>query len=804
MLQPSSTDLVSIVIPVYNTGEYLIECLQSCLNQTHANVEVVAVDDRSTDARTIEILKEFESKDSRIKVIWSKENHGQGYCRNIGVEQCTGKYFAFIDSDDYFKPDFVEKMYQGLEQYQTDFAMCDTFNYVDDPKLYEIKKYKLLDAETRFNFNAKDRTVVDTMNLASMGFLLKFPVSCYGKMFNTQKYKASGLRFNDGEFSRHCQDEDWGVDSILKLKNFVVLKFTGVMRRMHYQTASTPSQEYFYCSVNAVYRSSLLIKAYPFYHIYEQPLLKSLLLRFYMLCSFTKTYEERLKIIDLAHDYLIKFGHKLNVNPYSWFYIIGKGWYDLSSALDNKPLPVVYFSMCSLHDTYWHESYASKQLLENLAANGIKVMAFTGLSNTSQAIINQYANIESTIVKVTENDLEHQVNESSALLQFKDNGVAYFVAKTSPLQKPSSFTQLDHRILNEGLDKLFESNCRDKQSCVFLVSGGDTVTQKYCLKLKELGAKLVYLIDAPEALHFENAQSQDVLNLNGDCSSLEQAVVPDNMQYVFAPQEFDAVLSMHPYYAQRFTELYGVQAEALGYAVNPQVVAAREGQHNFITFANPTVEHGLAVVIKLAASFSKLHPEQKFLIVQDQEHNLPKELQKLHDSAGQNLSQLKLPLGNLMITSDKQFDPISVATQTRVLLSPSLNCNVSIANLLECKCNDIPVLSSNTAKHTMLGKLVARTEQFVDKQTQFVNKQDQFVAVPESVLKDPYCLPSDEEIEPWIKALELMLNTERSIRSTESRQNEYQQSIQTWMSKLYSIAGITEEHDYPDDVRGLH
>lgn len=782
-----SKDLVSIIIPVYNTGEYLVECIQSCLNQTHSNIEVIAVDDCSTDPRTIEILKEFELKDSRIKVIWSSENHGQGYCRNVGVDKCTGKYFSFIDSDDYFKPDFVEKMYQGLEKYKTDFAICDSFNYVDDPRLYEIKNFKLLDAETRFNFNAKDQTVVDNFDLASLGFLLKYPVSCYGKMFNTQKYKQTGVRFYDGEFSRHCQDEDWGVDSLLKLKNFVVLKFIGLMRRMHYQSASTPSQKYFYCSVDAVYRRYKLIKDYPFYQMYEISLLQSLLIRFYMLCLFTNSYEERLKIIDLAHKYLVKFDPKFNIDPYNWMYVIGKGWYDLVSALDTNPLPLIYFSLRSLHDANWRETYATKQLLENLSAYGIRVMAFTGLSNTSPVITERYARIESESVKYSASDVpENRIKSTSAILQFKDNGVAYFVAKTSPLQNPSRFTELDHRILNEGLEKVFDSYCRNKNSCLALISGGDLVTQKYCRKLKELGAKLVYLIDEPDALHFENQKSQTAPNQDDLVLSSEQDIIPANTQYVFAPQEFDAVLSTNPYYAQIFSESYGVNAEALGYAINPQVVCSKEGTHNFVTFVNPTLEHGLAVVIKLAASFSKLYPEQKFLIVQDQDHNLSKDLQQLHDNSGQKLSQLKISLSNIMLTSDKQLNPIAIAAQTRVLLVPAVSCNSSIANILECKSNDIPVLTSDLAKYAT-----------------FVDDKAHCLALPESIIKDPSCLPSDEEIAPWIKALEKLITSERKIRTDESKQNDYHQTIKTWIDKLYSISGLPEVHDYPDDVRGI-
>lgn len=807
----SYQDLVSIIIPVYNTGEYLVECLQSCLDQSYSNIEVLAVDDRSTDQRTIEILKEFASKDSRVKVIWSPQNRGQGYCRNVGVDQCQGKYFAFIDSDDYFKPDFVEKMYHGLEKHHTDFAICDSYNYVDDPTLYDQDNIKVSDSENRFNFEAKDQTIVNNQDLSEMGFLIKFPVSCYGKMFNTQKYKEAGVRFDDGEFSRHCQDEDWSAYTILKLKNFVVLKFVGLNRRMHSNSASSPSRKYYRSSVDAAYRKCQALKNYPFYRLYINSLINNLLLSLYGMSYLTSTYAERLQVIDLAHHYLVKCDSNFNLNPYHYVPIISNQWHNVLSTLDTKPLPVLYLSLRSLHNANWNESYATKQLLENLAAYGILSVAFTALCHSNAVTIQNYGLIEQELYKFAAANNQKLANtQNSAFLEFNDNGVYYHIAKTTPFSTPSALNAQDHLILNEGLSQVVDFYTKQHQPCLFLVSGGDLETQKLCLQLKNKGAKLVYLLNEEYTLHFETLQKQPVKEQGQVSQTQDKAVEPQEQgtvanasasnshqstlaesAYIFAPHDFDAVVSLNHYYSQRFTEQYGVQVDTLGYAINPLVIGLNEVERNFITFTNPTLEHGLSIVIKLAESFSKLHPEQKFLIVQDQDHNLQQDLMKIHDASGKGLAHYRQSLQQIVFITDKQVDPIAISRQSKVLLSPSINDNASISNVLECHVNDVPVVFSEQAKYQAV-----------------LNSNDLAVPLPESVIKDPTCLPSDAEIAPWVQALETAVNsvtqeshiTDKTNITDKShiadKQIQYQQTMENWMHKLYAVAGIPEVHDH--------
>ena len=93
---------VSVIIPVYNVEKYLGPCLDSILGQTLNNIEVICVDDGSTD-RSLDILREYEKRDARVKVL-TQPNTNAGAARNKGIQQARGEYLSFLDSDDHFDP----------------------------------------------------------------------------------------------------------------------------------------------------------------------------------------------------------------------------------------------------------------------------------------------------------------------------------------------------------------------------------------------------------------------------------------------------------------------------------------------------------------------------------------------------------------------------------------------------------------------------------------------------------------------------------------------------------------------------
>lgn len=127
---------ISVVIPVYNAGIYLEQCLDSVLNQTLKEIEVICVDDGSTDD-TLCKLEEYAAKDSRVKVLKQKNKYA-GVARNYGLEQALGKYLMFLDADDFFELELLEKLYKQCEKDAADIGVCKAVIY--NEKTHEKEK----------------------------------------------------------------------------------------------------------------------------------------------------------------------------------------------------------------------------------------------------------------------------------------------------------------------------------------------------------------------------------------------------------------------------------------------------------------------------------------------------------------------------------------------------------------------------------------------------------------------------------------------------------------------------------------
>lgn len=117
--------LISIIIPVYNVEKYIRKCLDSVLNQTYKNIEIIIINDGSTD-NTYSICIEYEKSDSRIK-LFTQENSGQGAARNLGLQHAQGTYIGFVDGDDYIDPDMYETMIKQAENLSAELVICGLY-----------------------------------------------------------------------------------------------------------------------------------------------------------------------------------------------------------------------------------------------------------------------------------------------------------------------------------------------------------------------------------------------------------------------------------------------------------------------------------------------------------------------------------------------------------------------------------------------------------------------------------------------------------------------------------------------------
>ncbi len=121
---------VSVIVPVYNMEKYLSRCLTSLINQTIDNLEIIVVNDGSTD-KSDEIIKEYKKANNNIRYV-TKENGGLSSARNFGLLYATGEYIAFLDSDDYVDRNMYKKMYEKAKEHNSDYVECDFLWQYDD------------------------------------------------------------------------------------------------------------------------------------------------------------------------------------------------------------------------------------------------------------------------------------------------------------------------------------------------------------------------------------------------------------------------------------------------------------------------------------------------------------------------------------------------------------------------------------------------------------------------------------------------------------------------------------------------
>ena len=151
-------ELISVIIPVYKVEKYLSKCIDSVLNQTYSNLEIILVDDGSPDNCGV-ICDEYAKNDNRIKVI-HKENGGQADARNIGIGIATGEYVAFVDSDDYLNKKMYEVLYNLSKEQKADAVFCELQRFSEDEIVnedcnsnHEIKVLTKVEALDEILFN---------------------------------------------------------------------------------------------------------------------------------------------------------------------------------------------------------------------------------------------------------------------------------------------------------------------------------------------------------------------------------------------------------------------------------------------------------------------------------------------------------------------------------------------------------------------------------------------------------------------------------------------------------------------------
>lgn len=202
---------ISIIIPVYNTKEYLPRCLSSLREQTHFNIEICLVDDGSTDG-SAELCDELASRDSRIRVL-HKKNEGQGLARNAGIEMASGIFLAFLDSDDYWDPDGCRRILNRLSETGADlcaFGYCkeneDGIVEAKPPIRPDCYAGERVRKEFSLHFFGDDPEVDDLRGVsACMSCFRTDIVREHGIRFASERKTLSEDTVFNLEFCKHCQ-----------------------------------------------------------------------------------------------------------------------------------------------------------------------------------------------------------------------------------------------------------------------------------------------------------------------------------------------------------------------------------------------------------------------------------------------------------------------------------------------------------------------------------------------------------------------------------------------------------------------
>ncbi len=221
--------IVSVVVPVYNAENYLEKCLDSILSQTLQDIEIICVNDGSSD-RSLEILHQYEKQDKRVRV-FSQENAGAGPARNWGISKAVGKYLSILDADDFFERTMLEALIEKAESDKYEIVVCNAWQF--DHITHEISEMTAIDMKY---FSGYDNvTVFSKKNFGE--YLFNFTSgSTWNKLFLRSFVIENNLFFQDIRFA---DDFYFTLLALAKAQRIGILN----KRLLYYRTSNVESQQ---------------------------------------------------------------------------------------------------------------------------------------------------------------------------------------------------------------------------------------------------------------------------------------------------------------------------------------------------------------------------------------------------------------------------------------------------------------------------------------------------------------------------------------------------------------------------------
>jgi len=226
---------VSIIIPVYNAEQYLRECLDSAVNQTLQEIEIICVNDGSTD-NSLEILKEYAERDSRVKVI-DKDNAGYGHTMNLGMDMACGEYIGIIESDDFVDLYMYEELYEVIQREKVNFVKSDFYRFYGEGESLCREYNKMAREDKNYNRVINPRIEKDSF---------KFIMNTWSGLYHTEFIKKNGIRHNETPGASFQDNGFWFMANVFAEKSWYVDKAYYMNRRDNPNSSVYNSQKV-YC-----------------------------------------------------------------------------------------------------------------------------------------------------------------------------------------------------------------------------------------------------------------------------------------------------------------------------------------------------------------------------------------------------------------------------------------------------------------------------------------------------------------------------------------------------------------------------
>lgn len=221
---------VSVVLPVYNNAHYLRECFDSVLHQTLKGIEILIIDDGSTDAEAIAIMDEYASLENRVRLI-RKANGGYGHSMNVGLDNARGKYLAIVESDDYILPEMCEYYYEIAEKWQLDFVKSDFKRFFGSKERRIFEEVKLFSQDYWYG------KVLNPWKDEDMReYIPKFVVIWNG-LYHLEFLRENNIRFNESP-GASFQDTGFFFQTFVKTHRCMTVKKSFYMLRRDNITSS--------------------------------------------------------------------------------------------------------------------------------------------------------------------------------------------------------------------------------------------------------------------------------------------------------------------------------------------------------------------------------------------------------------------------------------------------------------------------------------------------------------------------------------------------------------------------------------